>query len=614
MTKNPFFLHTIAAFVSRWTGSSLPRIVVLFVGILFVCLVAVMAWDLYLKHKIPVKRLGGGRPLRGTVIGAPLLICLTLAGVLFVGLRTPEPLLGDEVTHYYMLRKQAQDLNVPNFTAEIPVHCGATETRHYPHPNLWHYLGAVVFRLAGNTFASVQFFQAFFLLQLLTVAYLLARSRRGIHTRSALLYVAVLASLPMVLIFSVTFYQDVPMTAQVLTAFYLLRRRQWLLATFFMCLALGIKVNAILFFPVFFVSLACFVLRRSGWLKGAVSITLAAIILIGWTWGVGRVINIYAHAEFYPVTMMKKILTSYTSISYLSMVGSGDACAAQAAAIPAANAAPVEMRARQKARVMSEQMAEIIANNPGDLREKVNFLVYGGILMWLVMTAGVIGMVATRFGCGKPCKPDTPPWDLLAAGLAYIAAAAWMLKTAPDARFFLPGLPLLLLPFTEYAVCLPRAKALLVAAVALAVLQGGYVLAKTHALRGVSPELQEAIAYLEKSPPNPHTVFMYPEGNYRLFPVDHRWYLKYHLREFWRADNDLRIAVLHRFGIGAIVVKKYLIAEVDEAITNLGVYPTYFVRQIEQDHRFRKVFDNKAVSIYLVPAAEHHPGSKSSAH
>ncbi len=163
-----------------------------------------------------------GRTIRGTRIGAPLAILLASLAVLLVGLATPQAMVGDEVTHYYMLVKQAQNISQPNFYADIPMASGGVETRRYPHSFGWHYLGALVYLISGGSFAGVQVYQAFFLLQLLMVAYLLARSRGGIESRSALLYVLILASLPLCLFFSVTFYQDVPMTAQVLTSFYLL--------------------------------------------------------------------------------------------------------------------------------------------------------------------------------------------------------------------------------------------------------------------------------------------------------------------------------------------------------------------------------------------------------
>jgi hypothetical protein len=83
--------------------------------------------------------------------------------------------------------------------------------------------------------------------------------------------------------------------------------------------------------------------------------------------------------------------------------------------------------------------------------------------------------------------------------------------------------------------------------------------------------------------------------------VPHEWYLKYHLRDFWRADNELRVEVLRKFRIGAVVVKKHLVAPADKDITDLGVYPDYFVKDLRKDERFRKLFENSAVVIFQTP-------------
>jgi hypothetical protein len=178
---------------------------------------------------------------------------------------------------------------------------------------------------------------------------------------------------------------------------------------------------------------------------------------------------------------------------------------------------------------------------------------------------------------------------------------AYFLRTAPDARFFLPGIPFVLLPFAEGFSRLPRFKILLCVIAALAILQGGQVLKKTYDLRHLSRGMEEGIAFLQATPLNPPGIFMYPEGNYRLFPYRHDWYLNYRLRELWRGDNDMRIRMLRQSGVGAVVIKKHLISDVDDAITNLGVYPTYFVRDLEKDRRFRKLFENRDVVIFRVP-------------
>jgi len=177
----------------------------------------------------------------------------------------------------------------------------------------------------------------------------------------------------------------------------------------------------------------------------------------------------------------------------------------------------------------------------------------------------------------------------------------YMTRTAPDARFFLPALPFVLLPLVERVVRLPMPKLIITLLATLAVLQSGYVLNKAYRLRVVPPEINAGIAYLKTNPPIPPKIFMYPEGNYRLFPVQHEWYLGFRLREFWRANNDARIAMLRNFGIGAIVIKKQLIAAVDAEITNLGVYPTQFVDDLVHDKRFVKVFENDGLLIFLPP-------------
>jgi hypothetical protein len=328
-------------------------------------------------------------------------------------------------------------------------------------------------------------------------------------------------------------------------------------------------------------------------LRKTAAICACSFFLIGiCTWGLGAAIHKETGAAFYPVEKFHQIMKKIWP----------EAQAANTSPQSVHKAASV-----QKKSVISERKASIIANHPGDLRITANYFIYGGLLLWLLVAAGIAAAILQLFGlrCRQPAH-DSSGW-LWGVGLSYTLLAAAFLATAPDARFFLPGLPFLLLPIAEQTVCLPRPKWLISLLAALACLQGGYVLAKTYTLRQVSPALQEAIAWLRHNPPTPPKIFMYPEGNYRLFPVPHEWYLNYHLRDFWRADNEQRLAMLHRFHIGAVVIKKRLIAPVDANITNLGVYPDYFVRDLHSDQRFRKVFENSEALIAELPEkAEDH--------
>lgn len=573
-------------FISRWLGTALPKLFLLFSGALLIVIAAVALWGLckqttWIKH----------RSLRGTSLAAQVIIFVTVCSVFVVGLSAPQVMIGDEVTHYYMMETQSQLLPQPNFEARIPTNWGTTEVRTYPHSFLWHYLGAILHRLSGGSFAVIQLYQALFMAQFLGVAYLLARSRRGVQTRSTLPYLLVLATIPMTLMFSVTFYQDIPMAAQILTGFYLLRKNRWLPASFFMCLAIGIKVTAILFFPAFFICLLIWSVQRHGILHALASFGCSAIIILMCTWGLGKSINVYAGSGFYPVEKVHKLVKIVRAKINSEQMKPANGSVAQHSGTPA-----------KRNQIISEQDAAIIANHPGDLRIKENYFVYGGVLLWLMIFAGGISVVLQRLGmpCKHPVRETT--WWLWGVGLSYSVLVAVFLKTAPDARFFLPALPFLLLPIAEKTVCLPRAKWFITLVASLAILQGGYVLAKTYNLRRINPELTDAISFLERMPPIPNKVFMYPEGNYRLFPTPHEWYMNYHLRQFWRADNNTRLAMLHKYGVGAIVIKKYLIASVDSDITKLGVYPDYFVHEIKRDKRFQKVFENSRVVIYQVPA------------
>ena len=494
-----------------------------------------------------------------------------------------------------MLAHQADDLTKPNFFAEIPVASGGSETRRYPHSFVWHYIGAILYHFTGGSFLAVQAYQAFFLFQLLTAAYLLARDRQGVESRSALAYVLVLASLPLSLIFSVTFYQDVPMTAQIVTAFFLLRRGRWLLASLFMSLAIGMKVTAVLFFPSFFFMVLYWQSRRSGLQKGIGNCLCAILIVLGCTWGIGRAIVVHGNSEFYPQAQMERLLkkTQEMLMSHVPAIS-------EKIGIAKLN---TNLSARPNvSQKIQESMPEIIANHPGDLRVKENFLIYGGIIIWLIVLFGLLGKVFYRLSPTCLIAYREKSFWLYLAGGSFTLLTAWFIRTSPDARFFLPGLPFLLLPLVEKTVCLPKPKVLIAILAALAFLQGSYVLQETYKLRKLSPDLQAGIRYLQEHPPQGN-IFMYPEGNFRFFPAQHEWYLGYRLRDFWRAENDERIEILHRFGIGAVVVKKHLIAPVDEKITNLGVYPVKFVDDLRRDSRFINSFENDKLMIFTVPGA-----------
>lgn len=580
-------------FIKQW-GGSLSELIGLFLTILFCLFMLLVLWKKWLKPTLTDR--GYISPaLKGAEIGAPLVILIAVSAVLFTGLAAPQVMIGDEVTHYYMLIKQSENLTQPNFYADIPLASGDVEVRRYPHPFVWHYIGAVIYRLTSGSFFAVQMYQAFFLFQLLYVAFLLARSRGGLQRRSALLYVVVLASLPLSLVFSVAFYLDVPMAAQVLTAYYLLTRRKWFISSLFLALGIGVKITAILFIPAYFVIFLSLAIQRHGLSKGLLLCCTAALLIAGPMWGLGKAINIHGHSAFYPQEKLEKIVTQIKNKFFPHLELPRPFTANK-------NVTPSN-GSKQILTSSSESSPMVIANHPGDLRIKANFLIYGGGVLWLVLAGGVLA------AC-KPGRKNIQNEDVASdAGMiffggSYLLFVAYFAGTAPDARFFFPGIPFILLPLTERLSFFQKKNYVLIFITTLALIQGVLVIKKTYALRQISPALREGIFFLEENPPIPDRIFMYPEGNYRLFPYEHEWYLGYQLREFWHGTNEKRLDLLCRYGVGAVVVKKDLISTVDDEITNLGVYPDYFVAEISDDSRFFNTFENSDIIIFSINCSQ----------
>jgi len=455
------------------------------------------------------------RHFNGLQIASLAIIGISFLAVLSIGIMTPRAMIGDEVTHYYMLADQSKNLSQPNFYAHIPTAWGAEEIRLYPHPCLWHYLGAVIYRVTGGSFYAVQLYQSLFWLQFLWMAFLLVRQHGRRDSYAPVLYLLVLASLPVGLIFSIAFYQDIPMAAQVLTSFYLLRKRRWFWASLFMALSVGLKISALLFLPAFLVLMGFWEFKNGKWHHAVAALVISAIILGSFTWGIGWALEKYAGAGFYPVEQMQQIAATLKdrfgslkreqapTVASLKDI-SGDSKPAVSSSEKAQN---------EGIRAVTAYEAINVANRPGNLRIPENFFVYGGGILWLVILAGVVVPIYCRYG-KKNLKGDLgSQWLLFAMGAWYIATSAYFLRAAPDARFFLPGIPFILLPFVEGAVRLPRPKIVISIVAAIAILQGGQVLKKPYNIINMFVELQYAIVYLRKNPVSPPTVFFYPECN-----------------------------------------------------------------------------------------------------
>lgn len=520
-----------------------------------------------------------------------ILIGITVLSVLVIGVATPSPMIGDEVTHFYMLKTQSERLPEPNFIAEIPLGNGGIEARRYPHSFVWHYLGAVILKVFHGKVRTIQIYHLLFLIQFLMFGYLLARTISNDEYTTPLIYILSCISIPMLLIFSVAFYQDVPLTAQIVAACFFLQKRKWFSATLFVCFGVTLKVTGVLFIPAFIIIIFAWGIKQRQWGRLAFRLCLVIMLLFMTMYGMAWSLKQYGDSEYYPVETLKKIaakLNIYENQQYDK---------------------PVEGKSsshRVGENKVSPYEVQIIANHPGDLRDVKNFIIYGGFVIWIMVLFYIvhfpISIVARlrKVEKNELSAEAESLWWLWLLGGSFISFSYLFLRTAPDARFFLPGLMLIMLPVSKYVAGLQGKKIWLPLLLVVCLLQAGMVLKKVYTLRHVSPEIISAVNFL-KTDKHSTKMFMYPEGNYRLFSIPHDWYLDYKLREFWRGNNDYRIKLLNENGIDTIVVKKHLIGRVTKEIVNLGVYPKFFVKDLRQDKRFKKIFENSDVIIFRVP-------------
>ncbi len=525
----------------------------------------------------------------------PIWVTLVVAylAVVAVGLISLPPMVGDEVTHFHLLRNQAAQWPRPTFKVLLPAPWteSGSIVQYYPHTALWHYVLAVPYRLAGDSVIMVQLVHVLFLVQLLAGVFYVFR-RQGRLQFAGWVAVCLVLSQPMTLLFGVTFYQDIPAAAQIVWAFACLVRGRWMWGALFLALALNIKENAVLFLPGYGLSMLW--VFRGQWRKLLRSVCVTACVVL-LSCGIAVAALRSEGHTYFPLQNLTE-LTNRVVVNARSHLA-----ARRAAEVPEAARKRQRHGCGKEPRPLSLYSAGVVANHPGDLRCPKNWLIYGGGILPLALLGSLLAAVLPRKRrTSIPCGTRAGMGVFACAGVSYLGLTYYMLRTSPDARFFYPGIVLCALPVAASLTRLPFRRVWFPLLCAASLIQSSGVLAKTYSLRRVPKGILETIAYFEENPPTLDRIFMYPEGSYQLFSLEHDWYLGNRLLSFWAADNDARLHVLRNREIGAIVIKKHLIADDERAAHNLGSYPISFVRDIRNDPRFERVLDNDAAEVYRV--------------
>ena len=514
--------------------------------------------DFFLKQKLPVKILTFAIP------------AMVLAGIIYIGLSSSCPMIGDETAHYYQLVNQSGKLPNISFGWSLITDYGKERSGIGPHVIGWHYTGSIFYKLAPY-FLTVQFYHLFFFCLLLVFSFLTVRHL--FNTPEATCNAMILVStLPVIILFGTAFYQDLPVTALIVTAFYLLFKRKYLPGILLAATAFFFKENSVLMFPG--VCLVIFLQERrkplmcSVWIMTAIFIVLAGIIIFDvavFKYFGGKCHNI----------LVEKMLDILRSLQVI---------------------------ADTRPPLPPETDASGPIAYPGDLRIPANWVIYLGGAVWLAAAAAVYGL----WHGIKERKLEQASFICAAIGLSYLIPAYVIGRATPDIRYFLPGIPFLIFALSYWLVSFKDYRKLLLVMAAVGIVQSGAVFSKIYELRTLGPDLEQVIQSLNSRKSTcdnkKFKIFMYAE-KWRFLPYEPVWNIS---AEVWKAKTDRQIYdLLQNNNFEFVGIEKSKIASPVSSSADVRLYPAKFVSSLANSGLFNKICENKTYIIYeLKPDAQ----------
>jgi len=497
------------------------------------------------------------------------IIAAWLAVLLVAGLTCEGPLVGDE-PHHFCCAQAYYEAGGPIWTYPVATKSGQVRLYRFNQPYFWHELLAWVFMLVGGpSFVAAQVYHtawaALLAVSVWGVATALDDSRGELGVWALLL----LFSIPMVTLFSMTFYVDVPLAAALALSAWLLLRGRYLWAWVAASVALLIKLPALLAFP----GLILMLWIRERWR-----------ILPTVKWGAALCLILVA---FHVPTALCRRDSPYPYLMVLSAKDVGYWFAERLGLTPPPGSQPPASAPAPGAQAGPRDAMRFIANHPGDLRRPLNWPRFLGV----VALPALAWAAATR-------KLGRADLSVALAVAVYWVGFAFLLAPAPDVRYLLSAVTLAA-PLGARALAGRGAwvKAFMLAAAAGTSLATAKV---GHDLRTQRPDVLKTMSFLAKHTPPRSVVFMYPEGDRTLWPREVKWYLpNFQAEAALTADRPEESArILAANGISYVIVKQWLIAY--RPYAPASAYPPRFVEAIAHSPCFRLVFEAGGIRVYAL--------------
>lgn len=497
--------------------------------------------------------------------------------VVIVGLIS-EPSLGDEVYHYrfaknfyWQGKRPVVDILYQNSIAPEIV---------YYNDIFWHAILAQIWKVIGRiSFTAAQIYQSFYYILLIVFTYLLGKE---LYNKETGLFAAlIVATVPMIAVFSILFYTDVPVTVfSVLCVLLLVKKKH-----FWAGIALGLmylcKRNALLFAPaILFINFYQSKVTPKIIFKNTVFLIIGAAIIISpdlyW-----REVNLKG---FPP--------NRYTSIKviYNYLID------------------PLKEDLAEKEEEVKKKniMPPVATIEVGDMKTFTNmlskdfgFVKYFKRALWLSYfgLAILLGSLF-YFICRRYQKKDVILWSLVGT---YLLFYFYFLRLSNEIRYMLP-----IIPFLSILVAIPLAttKKRLFKNTIIFICLAQFLMATVYlgTKRQVPQQIEDGFTFVREN----------TSQDAKLFYVEHialdRTNRKIQLsppgdpilkQMFWSPDTVEVLGAINQMGLDYIMVKKSRIYD-DSSHSYFYGYPKSFAEKLPKFSFLKLIFENKEISIWKV--------------
>jgi 4-amino-4-deoxy-L-arabinose transferase-like glycosyltransferase len=493
-----------------------------------------------------------------------LVSCITL---LISGLSS-ELHLGDEIHHYRFAKDMYNSGERPLFDQAYGT--GLAPGYIYNSDPLWSAGLAVIWKVIGViSFPVTQVYHTFYFILLVLASYLLAKDLYS--EKNALFTAIIVSTIPMVVVFSILFYTDVPITALSVLCFLLVLKRSYLWAGVVFGLMYLAKKNGCFFLPILILMIFWGQegIRPSKRIKSLLLFLLPAILIIS------------ADVSW------KQEHFSRSNLDIGSISGVWHRVTNKfSQPVPDVHSDIFGVKKLGKAKKV-----EYLNSSLTDPKDLVKYMGFS------LLAVFVSSLFHIKRGLNKK------ELALILAIITYLGFYCLFFKLSSDIRYICPIIPFLAILGSRYIGLFDRRWvkiAFLLICFSQLVFTAGYV----NTQRRTHPQVKEAFSYIKQNVPE-DALILYPEQNIleatkRRMVWGRFWQIEYF---FWPEDEKLMQQSVELGEIDYIVIKKSRVYD-DSNIRHFGGYPKSFVDKLPSLAFVKLVFENERVSVWKVVLQE----------